>query len=95
MAMRAGQYFAASLWCSIRGVAVSPFRPQKNWLTLLNLGDAEAIGNGAPNPVLFDPQTCRPLMIAAPSAIAHKVIQQWSAIGPSSQCVGTLTTETS
>ena len=44
MAVRAGQYLAESLWCSIRGVAKSPFRPQKNWLTLLNLGEGEAIG---------------------------------------------------
>ena len=60
-----------------------------------NRSYAGAIGYGAPNPVLFDPQTCGPLMIAAPSAIARKVIKQLSAIGLSPQCVGTLTTETS
>ena len=43
MAVRAGQYLAKALWQKIRGRHVSPFRPQKHWLTLLNLGDGEAI----------------------------------------------------
>jgi len=43
MAVRAGQYLAKALWQKIQGRHVSPFRPQKHWLTLLNLGDGEAI----------------------------------------------------
>ncbi|MEK9670239.1 MAG: selenide, water dikinase SelD [Gammaproteobacteria bacterium] len=44
MAVRAGQYLAKSLWQKIRGRRTYPFQPQKHWLTLLNLGDGEAIG---------------------------------------------------
>jgi selenide,water dikinase len=43
MAVRAGQYLAKALWQKIQGRHVSPFRPQRHWLTLLNLGDGEAI----------------------------------------------------
>ena len=43
MAVRAGQYLAKALVQKIRGRHVSPFRPQRHWLTLLNLGDGEAI----------------------------------------------------
>ena len=60
-----------------------------------NRSYAEAIVYGAPNRLLFDPQTCGLLIIAAPSAIARKVSQQWSVIGLSPQYFGTLTTETS
>ena len=44
MAVRAGQYLASALWQKLRGQSVSPFRPQKHWLQLLNLGDGQAIG---------------------------------------------------
>ena len=44
MAVRAGEYLAKSLWERIRGGSTHQFRPQKHWLTLLNLGDGEAIG---------------------------------------------------
>jgi selenide,water dikinase len=43
MAVRAGQYLAKALVQKIQGRHVSPFRPQRHWLTLLNLGDGEAI----------------------------------------------------
>ena len=43
MAVRAGQYLAKALWQKIQGRHVSPFRPQRHWLTLLNLGNGEAI----------------------------------------------------
>jgi selenide,water dikinase len=43
MAVRAGQYLASALWKTLKGQRVSPFRPQKRWLTLLNLGDGQAI----------------------------------------------------
>ena len=79
--------FASVDACVAQGIQSTAYLDNRSY--------AGAIGYGAPNPILFDPQTCGPLMIAAPSAIARKVIKQWSAIGLSPQCVGTLTTETS
>ncbi len=81
------QSFASVDECIAQGIQSTAFLDNRCY--------AEVIGYGATNPVVFGPQTCGPLMIAAPSAIARKVIQQWSTIGLSPQCVGTLTTETS
>ena len=56
---------------------------------------AGQVGYGAPSPIVFDPQTCGPLMIAAGPRVAKKVVQKWIRLGLSPQCIGTLTTETS
>ena len=60
-----------------------------------NKGYAGQIGYGAPSLIIFDPQTCGPLMIAAGPRVAKKVVQKWIRLGLSPQCIGTLTTETS
>jgi selenide,water dikinase len=60
-----------------------------------NVRYAQQIAYNAPNPVLFDPQTCGPLMIAAPPEIARKVVQLWKQAGLSPQQIGVVTTETS
>lgn len=44
MAVRAGQYLAKAIWTKLKGHTPKAFNPQKNWLTLLNLGDGSAIG---------------------------------------------------
>ena len=56
---------------------------------------AQQIGYQAPSPVVFDPQTCGPLLIAAPPEIARRVVQTWEESGLLPQQVGVVTTETS
>ena len=43
MAVRAGQYLADAIWKRLQGTTPYPFKPQKRWLTLLNLGNGSAI----------------------------------------------------
>jgi selenide,water dikinase len=56
---------------------------------------AGRFGERAPNPVVFDPQTCGPLMVAVCPIEASTLINQWMALGLSPQLVGHITTETS
>ena len=56
---------------------------------------AARFGEGAPNPVVFDPQTCGPLMVAVCPTKASALINQWIALGLSPQRIGSITTETS
>ena len=57
-----------------------------------NEGYAAEVGVGAPSPLVFDPQTCGPLMIAAPPAVARNVVRKWIEVGLSPQRVGVVTT---
>jgi NADH dehydrogenase FAD-containing subunit len=43
-AVRAGPVLAANLRASLSGGALRPFQPQRDFLSLLNLGDGTAIG---------------------------------------------------
>jgi selenide,water dikinase len=60
-----------------------------------NVRYAQQIGHKAPSAVVFDPQTCGPLLIAAPPETAKRVIQHWEEAGLSPQQIGVVTTETS
>ena len=56
---------------------------------------AGSVGMGAPDPVVFDPQTCGPLLVAIQPAGARDLIKAWRELGLSPQRVGRVTTETS
>ena len=60
-----------------------------------NVRYAQQVGHKAPSAVVFDPQTCGPLLIAAPPETAKRVIQHWEEAGLSPQQIGVVTTETS
>jgi selenide,water dikinase len=60
-----------------------------------NVRYAQQIGHKAPSPIVFDPQTCGPLLIAAPPEIAKRVVETWEKSGLLPQQVGVVTTETS
>jgi hypothetical protein len=60
-----------------------------------NVRYAQQIGHKAPSAVVFDPQTCGPLLIAAPPEIAKRVVQHWEEAGLLPQQIGVVTTETS
>jgi len=56
---------------------------------------AGAVAEGAPSPVVFDPQTAGPLLAAIPASDADALISAWRATGASPVVVGVITTETS
>ena len=56
---------------------------------------AGRFGDRAPSPVVFDPQTCGPLMVAVCPTQASTLIKQWTELGFSPQRIGSITTETS
>ena len=56
---------------------------------------AGSVGLGAPDPVVFDPQTCGPLLVAIQPADARDLVKAWRELGLSPQRVGRVTTETS
>jgi len=60
-----------------------------------NVRYAQQIGHKAPSAVVFDPQTCGPLLIAASPGIAKRVVHIWEEVGLSPQQIGVVTTETS
>ena len=56
---------------------------------------AGSVGIGAPDPVVFDPHTCSPLVVAIQPASARDLMKAWREVGLSPQQVGRITTETS
>ena len=54
-----------------------------------------SVSIAAPDPVVFDPQTCGPLLVAIQPAGARDLIKAWRELGLSPQRVGRVTTETS
>jgi selenide,water dikinase len=73
--------------CTQRGIRSTAHESNKLY--------AGSVGIGAPDPVVFDPQTCGPLLIAIQPAGAHGLIKAWREVGLSPQRVGRITTETS
>ena len=60
-----------------------------------NVRYAGKIGTNAPNPVVFDPQTCGPLIVSMPKSRSNQLVNQWSALGLRPSLIGSVTTETS
>ncbi len=60
-----------------------------------NVRYAGKIGMGAPNSVVFDPQTCGPLIVSMPKSRSNILMRQWSALGLQPSLIGSVTTETS
>lgn len=77
------------------GVSISLTRGIRSSAHTENQNYAGRFGDGAPSPVVFDPQTCGPLMVAVCPTKASTLIKQWTTLGLSPQRIGSITTETS
>ena len=77
------------------GVSISSARGIRSSAHRENQIYAGRFGDRAPSPVVFDPHTCGPLMVAVCPTQASTLIKQWTALGFSPQRIGSITTETS